>query len=43
VARFSSGDNDVKDKPLSGGHAQLSHHEMKSVSISSSARIGVHV
>jgi len=31
VERFSSGDSDVPD-----GHAQLSYHEMKSVSISSS-------
>ena len=35
VAGFSGGNRDV-----SGSHAQLSHHEMKSVSISQSARIG---
>ena len=37
VAHFSSGNGDVKDEPRFG---QPSHHEMKSVSISSSARIG---
>lgn len=36
VARFSSGYSDVKNKPLSDSHAQLLHHKMESISISSS-------
>jgi len=40
VACFSSGDSDMKDKQRSGCSAQLSHHEMKSISISSSVQIG---
>ena len=33
MVHFSSGDTGVKDKPCSDSHKQLSHHNMKEVSI----------
>ena len=40
VVHFSSGDSDMKERHILDGHAYLSHHEMKSISISSSRSIG---
>jgi hypothetical protein len=40
VVYFSSGDSDIKDKPRSGWPCTAVHHEMKSVLLSLSVRIG---